>query len=47
MMLQTLSVQMDPCEVVLGITLEETECHIASPTPLEQCTTRSEEQTVS
>ncbi|XP_077088065.1 alpha-2-HS-glycoprotein 1 [Siphateles boraxobius] len=37
--------KMDPCEVILGMTLEETECHIASPKPLDQCTTRSEDQT--
>ncbi|KAK7127241.1 hypothetical protein R3I94_018430 [Phoxinus phoxinus] len=36
---------MYPCEVVLGITLEETECHITSPKPLDQCMTRSEAQT--
>lgn len=41
------SVQLDACEVVLGITLEETECHIASPKPLDECMTRSEAQTVS
>ncbi|XP_016367482.1 antihemorrhagic factor cHLP-B-like isoform X1 [Sinocyclocheilus rhinocerous] len=35
----------DPCEVVLGITLEETECHIVNPKPLDQCTTRMETQT--
>uniref|UniRef100_A0A671KPV4 Alpha-2-HS-glycoprotein-like n=1 Tax=Sinocyclocheilus anshuiensis TaxID=1608454 RepID=A0A671KPV4_9TELE len=35
----------DPCEVVLGITLEETECHIVNPKPLDQCNTRMETQT--
>ncbi|KTG37417.1 hypothetical protein cypCar_00028928 [Cyprinus carpio] len=35
----------DPCEVVLGITLEETECHIVNPKPLDQCETRKETQT--
>ncbi|XDV21858.1 hypothetical protein PO909_026875 [Leuciscus waleckii] len=37
--------KIDPCEVVLRITLEETECHITSPKPLDQCTTRSEAET--
>ncbi|KAK2907283.1 hypothetical protein Q8A67_006268 [Cirrhinus molitorella] len=35
----------DPCEVVLGITLEETECHIVNPKPLDQCSTRMESET--
>ncbi|XP_016342755.1 alpha-2-HS-glycoprotein-like [Sinocyclocheilus anshuiensis] len=35
----------DPCEVILGITLEETECHIVNPKPLDQCTTRKESET--
>ncbi|XP_039513165.1 alpha-2-HS-glycoprotein-like [Pimephales promelas] len=39
---RTVEKTMDPCEVILGITLEETECHISSPTPLKQCTTRGE-----
>ncbi|XP_059425901.1 alpha-2-HS-glycoprotein 1 [Carassius carassius] len=35
----------DPCEVILGITLEETECHIVNPKTLDQCKTRMETQT--
>ncbi|POB12353.1 hypothetical protein C0Z22_15850, partial [Halobacteriovorax sp. DA5] len=35
----------DPCEVILGITLEETECHIVNPKPLDQCDTRMESET--
>ncbi|XP_016131994.1 alpha-2-HS-glycoprotein 1 [Sinocyclocheilus grahami] len=35
----------DPCEVVLRLTLEETECHIVNPKPLDQCNTRMETQT--
>uniref|UniRef100_A0A672MC66 Alpha-2-HS-glycoprotein 1 n=1 Tax=Sinocyclocheilus grahami TaxID=75366 RepID=A0A672MC66_SINGR len=35
----------DLCEVILGITLEETECHIVNPKPLDQCTTRMEAET--
>ncbi|XP_016367479.1 antihemorrhagic factor cHLP-B-like [Sinocyclocheilus rhinocerous] len=35
----------DPCEVILGITLEETECHIVNPKPLDQCNTRMERET--
>uniref|UniRef100_A0A673KW68 Alpha-2-HS-glycoprotein 1 n=1 Tax=Sinocyclocheilus rhinocerous TaxID=307959 RepID=A0A673KW68_9TELE len=35
----------DLCEVILGITLEETECHIVNPKPLDQCTTRKESET--
>ncbi|XP_026053543.1 antihemorrhagic factor cHLP-B [Carassius auratus] len=35
----------DPCEVILGITLEETECHIVNPKPLDECKTRTETQT--
>ncbi|XP_073701053.1 alpha-2-HS-glycoprotein 1 [Garra rufa] len=34
-----------PCEVILGITLEETECHIVNPKPLDQCTIRAESET--
>uniref|UniRef100_A0A8C2G9G2 Alpha-2-HS-glycoprotein 1 n=1 Tax=Cyprinus carpio TaxID=7962 RepID=A0A8C2G9G2_CYPCA len=35
----------DPCGVILGITLEETECHIVNPKPLDQCNTRMETET--
>ncbi len=40
------SVQINPCEVILGITLEETECHIVNPKPLDQCNARTETETV-
>uniref|UniRef100_A0A8C1TQD8 Alpha-2-HS-glycoprotein 1 n=1 Tax=Cyprinus carpio TaxID=7962 RepID=A0A8C1TQD8_CYPCA len=35
----------DLCEVIFGITLEETECHIVNPKPLDQCNTRMETET--
>ncbi|KAI2650088.1 Alpha-2-HS-glycoprotein [Labeo rohita] len=35
----------DPCDVILGITLEETECHIVNPKPLDQCKARMESET--
>ncbi|XP_043079280.1 alpha-2-HS-glycoprotein-like [Puntigrus tetrazona] len=35
----------DPCEVILGISLEETECHIVNPKPLDQCEIRRETET--
>ncbi|KAI7789581.1 alpha-2-HS-glycoprotein 1 [Triplophysa rosa] len=35
----------DACEVVLKMTLKETECHIVNPKPLDQCNIRSESET--
>ncbi|XP_067272423.1 alpha-2-HS-glycoprotein 1 [Pseudorasbora parva] len=37
--------KIDPCEVILGITLEETECHIVDPKPLDECSARRETDT--
>lgn len=39
--------QADACEVVLKMTLKETECHIVNPKHLDQCNIRSESETVS
>lgn len=37
--------KVDACEVVLRMTLKETECHIVNPKALDQCNIRSESET--